>query len=321
LENPKFNFQPRILHSSNNELRYKGSSGGVITHIIEYLFKTKQVNCSLNFKFSGLNLFEPTLIHSYLDYIHSGSVYHDINLYNFIKENILKIEPPIVISCLPCQVLPIRRLLNKKGIESIIISLVCSGQLEKEATYYFLKKNNIDISKVTNFRYRGNGWPSGMQITTDSNKYFFHNNNSKWLDIFHSQVFTLNRCFSCKDTFGMLADFTIADPWLERYVKNDKIGSSITVAHNENAEKLILDMIENKKLDLVEEISNDETIFSQKGTIQKKYIFIKYKVLIRLLVKIFKSKYYKKYFFYFSTLHRKIFFKLISFLKKIQGLK
>lgn len=321
MENPKFNYQPKVLASSNAEIRYKGSSGGVITQIIKYLFETSQIKSAINFRFSGVELFEPTLIYSFEKYEHTGSVYHEINIYKFLKENINQVKSPILISCLPCQVVPIKRLLDKNKIENTIISLVCSNQLEKEATYYFLEKNNIDINKITDFRYRGNGWPSGIQIKTDEKEYFFHNNTSKWIDVFHSQIFNLNRCLFCKDTFGLSADFSIADPWLKRYVENDKIGSSIVVSHTKKAEKLIQMMIDNKILDVIELLTTEEAILSQKGTLQKKYILMKYKKFFKLLIKLFRTNIYKKYFFKVSRYHRWIWGKTMGILKKYEGLK
>lgn len=321
MENPEFNYPPRVLASSNKEIRYKGSSGGVITHIIKYLFDSNKVNSAINFRFSGIELFEPKLIFSYEEYEHTGSIYHEINIYKFLKENINNIKSPIVITCLPCQVFTIKRLLKKNNIESFIISLVCSSQLEKEATYYFLEKNNIEIGKVSDFRYRGNGWPSGIQIKTEDKEYFFHNNDSNWKYLFHSQIFTLNRCFSCKDTFGLNADFSIADPWLERYIKKDKIGSSIVVSHTEKAEQVILDAMGEGILDVIELLDQKEVILSQEYTLQKKYIILKYKKFFKKIIKLFRTKIYKENIIYFSKYHHYVLKKIIKIIQNYEGLK
>ena len=135
MENPKFKYQPRVLASSDVDIRYKGTSGGVISQIIKYLFEYNKINSALSMKYSGIKLFDPILIYTYEDYENTGSVYHEINIYKYLKENIENIKSPILITCLPCQVLPIRRLLDKNNIDSTIISLFCSNQLEKEATY------------------------------------------------------------------------------------------------------------------------------------------------------------------------------------------
>ena len=321
MENPKFNFQPRVLASSNDDIRYKGASGGIITNLIKHLFETNKINSAIGFKFTGVELFKPYLINSFNEYHQTGSIYHEINIFRFLKENIKNIKSPILITCLPCQISPIKRLMDNNKIETIILALVCSTQLEKEATYYFLEKNNIDIKKVKEFRYRGNGWPSGIQVKTDEKEYFFHNNDSKWIDVFHSQIFNLDRCLSCKDTFGLDADISIADPWLKRYVETDKIGSSIVIAHTNRGEDVIISMIENSTLDVIEVLSTGDAILSQKGTLIKKYIFKKHKKKFLRLIKIFRSNFYKENFFNFSKYHRFFFSKLMGILKRYKGLK
>lgn len=321
MENPRFKYQPKILSSADFKIRYGGSSGGVITQIIKYLFEHNQINSAINFRFCGIDLFVPMLIYSFEDYQCTGSIYHEINIYKFLKENINSVVSPVLITCLPCQVVPIRRLLTKSRIDSVIISLVCSNQLEKEATYYFLQNNNINVGDIVDFRYRGNGWPSGIQVKTIDKEYFFHNNTSKWIDVFHSQIFNLDRCFVCKDTFGLSADFSIADSWLQRYIQNDNIGSSIVMSHTDKAEGILQIMIDNNFLNNIETISHQEVILSQLGTLQKKYIFFKYKPFFRLLRKIFRSNIYKKYFFIISKKHRWMLGKTIGLLKRFEGVR
>lgn len=321
MENPKFKFQPRILHADCKDIRHKGSSGGVITQIIKYLFESQQISCAVAFKFSGVNLFEPYIAKYFSGYNQTGSIYHEINLYKYLKQNIDIISSPILVTCLPCEILPIRRLLEKHHIEVYVIALVCSSQLSKEATYYFLEKNHIDISEVTNFRYRGNGWPSGIQIETNNKEYFFHNNNSKWLDVFHSQIFTLDKCFSCSDTFGLKADISVADPWLDRYVENDKVGSSIVIANTFRGESILTKIIDDMNLISDEEISRDEVILSQKGTIIKKYFFKQHRKSIRILRKIFITDLYKTFFYKFSKIHIWVIFKVIRILKQRKGIE
>lgn len=313
MENPKFNFQPRVLISNNQEIRYKGSSGGIITHLTKWLFETNKINSAINFKFTGIKLFEPYLINSFDEYSQTGSIYHEINIYRFLDENIKIIKSPIMVTCLPCQITSIKRLLNKNKIESVIVSLVCSTQLDKEATYYFLKKNHIDIEKVKEFRYRGNGWPSGIQVKTDEKEYFFHNNKSKWVNIFHSQIFNLERCLSCSDTFGLKADISIADPWLKRYVANETIGSSIVISHTEQGENIIKSMINDDIVSLLEVLSDKEVLLSQKATLIKKVVLKKHRKIFRLIRKVIQKQVYKNIFYILSRIHLGILNRYIQY--------
>jgi len=320
LEAPKFSFTPKILYACEDYIRHQGSSGGIVTQIVKYLFKTNQIESVISFKFAGVNLFEPYIASCIDEYLQVGSIYHEVEICKYLKQQIASIRSPILITCLPCQIVPIKFLLDNHNINSFIISLVCSSQLSKDATYYFLNKNNIDIKRVKEFRYRGNGWPSGIQVKTDEKEYFFHNNTSKWQDVFNSQIFTLKRCFTCIDSFGLKADLSVGDPWLERYILKDNVGSSIVIPHTKNGEYLIEVMLKDKYLHLVENVTDDDIINSQKGTLRKKYIYLKYRKLFSFLVTVFKSKYYKHYFYTFSSLHRFVFFKIIGALKRFEDI-
>lgn len=321
MEKPKFKYTPRILASSDENIRYQGSSGGVVAQVTKYLFETKKINSAISFKFSGQFLFEPMLVYNYENYEHTGSIYHEINLYKFLKENIEKIKSPILITCLPCQVAATRKMLKEKGCEAYIISLFCSNQLEKDATYYFLEKNNININDIREFRYRGNGWPSGIQIKTEDKEYFFHNNKSEWLYVFHSLIFSPDRCLACKDTFGVNSDVSVGDPWLKKYIENDNVGSSIVIANTEKGEKLIQEMLLDKALISIEVITGDEVVLSQKNTLYKKHVFDKHRKKFRLLRKIIRSDFYKKHFFKINKYHFWLLNKLIWIFKSMEGLK
>ena len=69
------------------------------------------------------------------------------------------------------------------------------------------------------------------------------------------------------------------------------------------------------------ELSYEETVLSQKGTLIKKYIYKKYRKNVKLLIKFFRTNTYKKYFYRFSKLHRWSIFKIIGILKRFEGIK
>jgi len=131
----------------------------------------------------------------------------------------------------------------------------------------------------------------------------------------------MTRCLFCTNTFGENADLSVADPWLKRYIKNDKIGSSIVIAHSDLGNTLISSMLLENHLRLIENLSIDETILSQKDTLIRKVIFRKYSKLVLFMVKLIRTDFYKKYFFRISSLHNFILYKILGILKRIEGLK
>jgi len=289
-----------------------------VTGLAHYLFKKGQINSAVCFNYTGKALFEPKLVFSEKEYTQTGSIYHEVPLARFIRESISKIRSPAYITCLPCQCQPIRRLLNEYNIESVIISLVCSGQLTKQATYDFLSKHKIEIGQVRSFCYRGRGWPSGIHVEMiNGKKYFFHNIDSDWKCFFHSAIYNMNRCFHCLDTYGVSADISVADPWLKEYVKNEKIGCTVVCVSDDRFINLIEQMIEYQYVELHDTLSLSEFVRSQYWTVAKKQSFKNYR-LLRFLLRLFRLNVYRRLFLMgsYRYLHYKLYMKLLRKYKR-----
>ena len=218
-----------IAYAADSQIRYEATSGGVGSAIIKYLFDNQIIQTSITFDYDCNSLqYVPRLIYSYDEYRITGSIYHEIRLIQFIKDNLYKIRGGFACFVLPCQTLAIRTILEKKGIRSILIGLTCSSQQNIGATCYLLKRMRIKERDVERIQYRGNGWPSGIQIKLKNKKEIFvPNNNSIWTDIFHSRIFVMPRCLRCHETISNKVDIALADPWIRAFVKNDNIGNTL----------------------------------------------------------------------------------------------
>ncbi|MBA2853112.1 coenzyme F420-reducing hydrogenase beta subunit [Methanococcus maripaludis] len=302
IENYGSDYPLRILAAKNKDLRFNSTSGGVVSTLIKVLLDKGYVNSAISFEYSD-RFFEPRIIYNSNEYVVNGSIYHDINLPKFINLNIKKIMSPILVTALPCQVKPIRKILNKNGIDSIIVSLTCSSQLSKDATKCFLDMESIACKSIKSFKYRGSGWPGGINIVYDAGERFISNLNSKWMYIFHSQIFTLEKCYYCNDTFGKFSDISVADPWLERYLQSEKLGCTITMANTKKGNEVLNEMM-GSELELFEKITMEELIKSQYWTTEKKYLFRTYPKITKKLRSFIKSRIYIDYFFKkFPKLH------------------
>jgi coenzyme F420-reducing hydrogenase beta subunit len=191
--------------------------------------------------------------------------------------------------------------------------------MSKEATYFLLNKFGIKEKDIEFFRYRGNGWPSGVQIKTRTNEYFFHNNKSIWTDIFNSHLFNLKRCFSCKNTFGLDADISVADPWLERYTTTNHTGATTVLAHNGRGNELITKALEAGALSFKENLSHLEVIKSQEWTLKRKDFFCKHKKILNPFFKFIRSKYYINFLFKFNLIriHSRLLNKMLRVLARV----
>ena len=135
--------------ATNTNDRFRASSGGVGTSIIRYLLSLPDYGTSITFTFDVTScMYVPKLIYSEDDINICGSIYQDIDLIKFVKENIQHIQGGMVITSAPCQVVGIRQLLNRNNIKNFILSFCCSGQTTIEGTwqyYHFLGIKKDDI--------------------------------------------------------------------------------------------------------------------------------------------------------------------------------
>lgn len=283
-----------IGYSKNKDTRYSSTSGGVGSSMVNYLFEKNKIQTSVNFIYDEKSLqYEPKLIHTKEDYQITGSIYHEIDMFHFIKKNLHLIKGKICLFLLPCQVKPITYLLDKNKIPHFIIALTCSSQQSIDATYFLLKTQGIVKSDVCSIKYRGNGWPSGVSINLkDGSTHFISNNKSIWTQIFHSRLFIQKRCFKCKETISKSADICLADPWLKEFVEKEKIGQSIVVINTKDGVELLREAMEDGVVSM-HEISREKVLKSQQTTIDRKNSYSRKKKRITFLIHLLYFPFYR----------------------------
>lgn len=319
MEKPDFPFGGWMMFSTDAEERHKASAGGAVSQITRYLLDTKNAGTALGFQFDNrAGCFRPQWIYAPEEVKPVGSIYHEIKVTRFLKESIDRLKPPLVMVALPCQVKSIQAICRQNDIPVFVIALVCSGQLSMEATSDLFRRV-APGREIAHYRYRGNGWPSGIQILcADGQHIFLKNNCSPWMDLFHATVYNLKKCFSCKDTFGMQSDITIGDPWLPRYVQKETEGVSMCMPRNRRAAGLLERMLAEKRLALKEIISSEEVVASQRGTIEKKAIYRSYPKSIALLRRLYRHPlYFNMVFMKNLQRHTRLHRKCMNLLKMI----
>ena len=273
-----------IGHVNDSEHRYKASSGGIGTMLQKHLLSTGQYGTSITFQFNAKRcMYEAKLIHTAEEVNICGSIYQDINIAQFVRDHIREISNGIVVSCPPCQVTAIRNMLNKEGIPCFIISFCCSGQTTIEGTWKYYELLGIKKEDVVNMQYRGNGWPSGIQIwLKDGTKIYHDNYTNPWKAIHTSWLYRPQRCFFCTFDTSYTADISLADPWLENYKRYDNEGNTLFVINTALGQKTIKQL---KTSDIIsyEEISSDIYRTAQENNLLKKiYVHNQKKQLKRI---------------------------------------
>ena len=299
-----------LAYSNASVVRKMATSGGIGSHVLQYLFATGAVRSAVSYEFDVCSLkYQPCVITSAEDYQIVGSIYHEINLYKFIKENLHLIKSPFLCFALPCQVNPIKTLLDKQGIESYIIELTCSSQQTFEATEYLLQRVGVDKEQVLSIRYRGDGWPSGVCVTLkDGGEVKIPNSYSVWMRIFHSHLFIMPRCFFCRTDRDTVSDIKLADPWTIDSPALEKLGRTFCQVKSDRMASILNDMADGGFISY-ECRSKKEFLQSQYGIIVRKNYNIKHPRLTKKIKSLLNNKAYRK-----TVLSLPVFFEVHCFI-------
>ena len=286
-----------IGYSTDPVIRYKATSGGVGSSIVKYLLDNGKCDYALSFDWDEKNMcYQPRLISDFSQYNICGSIYQEMDLIGHIKKLLSEQTGGgrIVLFSLPCQTRALRKICELAGFEALIIGLTCSSQQSKEATSYLLQQIGINEQDVTHWQYRGNGWPSGIQIeTTDGKHHFVKNNGSIWTEIFHSRLFIQPRCYSCKNTLNDYADIALADPWLKEYVEKEKIGQTLFTSLTPKGNNVIEECTKAGYIEF-KYVDRELLCKSQRTTIVRKKAYSAHPRLRKWLRKVFLSTVYKR---------------------------
>ena len=208
----------KLAWASNPITRFKGSTGGVLTALGEYLLASKKVNFILHAKASTKNpsFGEAKLTFEMQKVIEgAGSRYGPTAALINIKE-VLDMDRPFAYIGLPCDISALR---NYAMLDSRVNKLVqywltpvCGGFMQTSSLYDCLTDLGIDTKKMTSLRYRGYGCPGPTRAELDDGRViertysdFWGEDDSGW-DLPH-------RCKVCPDGIGEAADIAASDTW------------------------------------------------------------------------------------------------------------
>jgi coenzyme F420 hydrogenase subunit beta len=127
------------------------------------------------------------------------------------------------------------------------ISIFCAGAPSIAATDALLNRLSVPkTAKVTDLRYRGNGWPGLMQASyVDADGDTRHSDTipygEGWGKVL--QADRKWRCRICADHTGEFSDISVGDPWHNPPKGNTDPGRSMIVARTPRGVKIVEDAI------------------------------------------------------------------------------
>lgn len=262
-------------YARDKKIRFKASSGGVITALALYCLEKKKMNFVLHV---GMNPKKPWENITVVDknkkqlLMNCGSRYQTSSVCDSL-ELIQKSSKPCIFIGRPCDVAAISML---RKVEpdldrnlGLVLSFFCAGTPSTKGTKELLNKMKVDIGNVKSVRYRGNGWPGNFTVV-------MNNGDCKQLSYIESWGFLTDyrpfRCQICPDGFGELSDISCGDAWHKYNKSKEDKGRSFILAHTMKGKMIIKEAMKAGYLDLVKSTLTD-VINAQELVKRRKEIF------------------------------------------------
>jgi len=237
-------------YSTDSDIRWKATSGGIITTLLIYLLRNKLIDGALLTRASREDPLraEPFIARTENDILSAmGSKYIPVAL-NQLLMRILSEDGKYAVVGLPCHIQGIRRAeLKVAGLRDKIIyhfGLTCSRTMSRRGVEHILRKIGVSTGDVAEMKYRGEGWPGNIGVSLKGGeKKKLSNQRSLWSEIFGGYFFAPFCCTLCYDQLNEFADISFADAWISKIVKEDKRGTSIIVTRTPLGAKLLDDAV------------------------------------------------------------------------------
>ncbi len=259
-------------YAVDDEIRLRGSSGGVLTALALYCLEQENMKFVLH---TGMDTKKPlenktVVSKSRKDLIkHAGSRYTTSSPCDSLRL-IEDSDRPCVFIGKPCDVAAVAALRRRRPQLDknlgLVLSFFCAGTPSSRASLELLRKKGINHNDILKLRYRGNGWPGSFSVTDTTGK---EHNLLSYHDSWHFlQKYRSFRCKFCPDGFGELADISCGDAW-HKYSKEVKDpGRSLVLSRTEYGRDLVEKAIDDGYITLFP--SSSKAVIRAQGLVERR---------------------------------------------------
>ena len=207
----------RAGFSTDEEVRFKASSGGALSAILNHLLESGTVDAVLQTgQDDGLPIANKTVLSVTEDdvFYASGSRYAPSAPLDGLHRH-LDGDRKLAFVGKPCDVAALRAMarfdprVNQRF--PIMISFFCAGVPSLTGARAILDAMKIEEKDLVQFRYRGEGWPGMATATKHDGCQKSMSYAESWGDILSKHLQW--RCKICPDGTGSFADIVCADAW------------------------------------------------------------------------------------------------------------
>jgi coenzyme F420 hydrogenase subunit beta len=230
----------------DDEMRYRGSSGGALSALQQYLVSARIVSAARGVRScrSDAARTVTAVSDSYAEILESaGSRYAPGS--SLVGRNLLSTDG--VVTGKPCEISATRQLSIAAGEPSpILLSFFCAGVPSQSATDGLVGRLLGEGAHAALLRYRGHGWPGSFFVRDENGRQASMSYAEAWGENLNANLQW--RCKMCADGVGDAADIVAADYWESDAngwpLLEDRPGRSLLIARTERGESLVRDAAE-----------------------------------------------------------------------------
>jgi coenzyme F420 hydrogenase subunit beta len=234
-------------YAADRELRFRASSGGLLSAIALYCLEREQMEFVLH---TGMNDAKPWTNktvqsrnrHELLE--RTGSRYAPASPCDGLR-SIEKSSKPCVFIGKPCDAAAVT-MLRKERSEldrnlGLVLTFFCAGTPSTRATLNLIESLDMSRNDITAVSYRGQGWPGEFRvISNDGGRQKSLSYKESWGRLSHYRPL---RCQLCPDGLGRIADISCGDAW-ERFEGSGDMGRSIAVVRTRKGQEILHKAVE-----------------------------------------------------------------------------
>lgn len=265
--------------ATDTEVRYEGSTGGVLSALAEYLLSSDRVRFILHVRASAT---APTFGERHLSFNRAdilsaaGSRYGPAAPLIDVADVLDRGEPFAFIGK-PCDIAALRNLARYDGrVDELVryrLTPVCGGYMPPASMDAFMDRVGVDPAAVTAMRYRGRGCPGPTVIETADRTVRVH-----YLDLWgeDSSMWSLPfRCKICPDGIGEAADIAASDTWPggspDRETSVSDPGTNAIIVRTQRGLELLEAAVSDGALTVEYDVAPDEMSHYQPHQMHRKY--------------------------------------------------
>lgn len=265
--------------ATDPDVRHRGSTGGVLTALGQYLVDSGQVDFILHVKASTTEptFGQPTISVTAADVLAgSGSRYGPAAPLRHVTD-VLDQGRPFAFIAKPCDIAALRSWgRHDHRVDELArywLTPVCGGFGPPQFTRDFLDRIGIDPDDLTAFRYRGHGCPGPTRAET-ADRVVERHYNDFWGD--DAGQWSLPwRCKICPDGIGEAADLAASDTWPggspDRRESGTDPGTNAIIVRTPVGRELLDAAVAAGAIEIEHDITPDDLSLYQPHQVRKKY--------------------------------------------------